>query len=151
MARKVKWLNKAELQTWRNFSLMELQLFALLGRELDAEGISYPDYLVLAHLSDCPENRIRMVELGCNLGWEKSRVSHHIARMERRGLVGRAKCPTDQRGWFVTMTDEGREAITRAAPGHVTTVRKHFIDLLSKEQLATLDEVAQTVLASLAE
>jgi DNA-binding MarR family transcriptional regulator len=146
-----RWLTDDERRAWRNFSLMQLQLFALLGRELAADGLSFSDYLVLANLSDRDEGRARPVELGRELGWEKSRVSHHLSRMERRGLVERVPCPTDQRGWFVSMTDDGRAAITAAAPDHVEIVRRHFVDLLSPEQLRALDEIATTVLDHLSE
>ena len=149
MASETRWLSDDERRSWRNFSLMQLQLFALLGRELAADGLSFPDYLVLAHLGDCPDNQARLVELGHDLGWEKSRVSHHVTRMEQRGLVARVKCPTDQRGWFVTITDAGRTAIAKAAPAHVAVVRRHFIDLLTETQVDTLDAVAQTVLRHL--
>ncbi len=146
----IRWLDDDERRAWRNLSLMQLQLFALLGRELAADGLSYPDYLVLASLSDRADRRARIVELGRELGWEKSRVSHHVTRMEQRNLVDRIKCPTDQRGWFVAMTDTGRAAIEAAAPGHVDVVRRHFIDLLTREQLETLDTIANSVLAGLA-
>jgi DNA-binding MarR family transcriptional regulator len=149
MVLKTRWLNDKERRAWRNFSLMQLQLFALLGRELASDGLSHPDYLVLAHLSDCPNNQARLVELGHDLGWEKSRVSHHVTRMEKRGLVGRIKCPTDQRGWFVTITNTGRAAIADAAPAHVTAVRNYFIDLLTDQELSTLDAIASKVLAQL--
>jgi DNA-binding MarR family transcriptional regulator len=149
MAPRTRWLSEDERRAWRNFSLMQFQLVALLGRELGAAGLSYPDYLVLAHLSDCPDGRVRLVELGHDLGWEKSRVSHHITRMEQRGFVERVKCPTDQRGWFVAMTEQGRDAIAQAAPGHVAVVRKYFVDLLTERQLKTLDTIAQTVLEHL--
>lgn len=151
MATTTRWLSDDERRAWRNLSLMQLQLFALLGRELATDGLSYPDYLVLANLSDRPEHRARLVELGRQLGWEKSRISHHITRMEQRGLVQRVRCPSDHRGWFVAMTDAGRAAITAAAPAHVAAVRRHFIDLLTPEQLTTLDTIAETVLAHLPE
>jgi DNA-binding MarR family transcriptional regulator len=146
-----RWLDDDERRAWRNFALMQLQLFATIGRELTADGMSYQDYVVLADLSDRPDNRARLVELGHDLGWEKSRVSHHITRMERRRLVERTRCATDQRGWFVTMTDDGRAAIEAAAPGHVAVVRRQFIDLLTPEQLDTLDEISRTVLDHLAD
>lgn len=144
-----RWLTDAERDAWRNFSLMQLQLFALVGRGLAIDDLSYADYVVLAGLSDQDDGRLRLGELGRNLGWEKSRISHHIARMEARGLVARSKCPTDQRGWFVSLTDGGREAIAAAAPAHVALVRRHFIDLLTPQQLATLNEIATTVLHNL--
>ena len=144
-----RWLNDEERRAWRNTSLMQFQLHALLGRELTADGLSYPDYLVLAKLSDQEHNQARLVELGRDLGWEKSRISHHISRMEQRRLVAKVKCPTDQRGWFVAMTDTGRAAIAAAAPAHVAVVRKHFIDLLTPDELRTLDAISTRVLSQL--
>jgi len=145
----VRWLDDDEREAWRNLQLMHLQLTGLLGRELAGDGLSYPDYLVLAGLSDTPEGRARPSELGIALGWEKSRLSHQVRRMEQRGLVERVACPTDQRGSFVAFTEAGRRAIEQAAPGHVAVVRRHFIDLLTRQQLATLDEVARIVLEHL--
>jgi DNA-binding MarR family transcriptional regulator len=146
---RTRWLTEPERRAWRNLSLMQLQLQALLGRELASDGLSYQDYLVLAYLSDRPDNQARLTDIGRQLGWEKSRVSHHITRMESRALVERVKCPTDQRGWFVVMTDDGRASIVAAAPAHVAAVRRHFIDLLTPEQINALDEIARTVLEHL--
>ncbi|NNC79691.1 MAG: MarR family transcriptional regulator [Acidimicrobiales bacterium] len=151
MPSETRWLNAQERQAWRNLSLMQLQLDALLGRELAAEGLSYQDYLVMADLSERDGEQARMSELGHHLGWEKSRLSHHISRMEKRGLVAKVKCPTDKRGWFVCLTDNGRQAISQAAPEHVESVRRNFIDLLTSDQLEALDEIANIVLDHLPE
>lgn len=146
---ETRWLAEHELQAWRNLNMMYSQLSGLLARELAGSGLSYPDYLVLAMLSDLPDQRVRPSEMGCLLGWEKSRVSHHVARMERRGLVGRERCPTDQRGWFIAMTDTGRAAIAAAAPEHVEAVRRHAIGLLTDDEIVTLDRICQKILDQL--
>ena len=149
---KVRWLDENELEAWRRLQLMQLQLTAALSRELaDASGLSYQDYLVLAALTDRPGGRMRAFELGRELGWEKSRLSHHVARMVERGLVRREKCETDQRGAFVVVTKLGRKAIEAAAPQHVEGVRRHFIDLLSPTELKTLSTVAGRVLSKLSD
>jgi DNA-binding MarR family transcriptional regulator len=83
------------------------------------------------------------------MAWSRSRLSHHITRMERRGLVTREDCTSDGRGAFVALTDAGWRAIRAAAPGHVASVRRHFIDLLSREQLDALAEISQTVVRRL--
>ena len=149
MSKTPRWLTEPERQAWRNFTLMQLQLFALLGRELGGTGLSYQDYVVLADLSDRPDGQARLTELADRLGWEKSRLSHHVTRMSERGLVERLKCPTDLRGFFVKITAAGHAAIIAAAPEHVAVVRRHFIDLLTPEQIGTIDDIAQTVLAAL--
>ena len=145
----VRWLSETERDAWRNLSLMNLQLVALLGREMATDGLSLPDYHVLAELADQSDGVVRVTELGRRLGWEKSRISHHISHMETRGLIRRSKCPTDARGWLVEATDAGRRANEAAAVGHVAAVRRHFVDLLSAEQLAMVDEIARTVLEHL--
>lgn len=148
----VRWLDEKELEAWRRLLLMQLQLTATLNRELaERSGLSYPDYLVLAALTDRPDGRMRAFELGRQLGWEKSRLSHHVARMVERGLVRREKCETDQRGAFVAVTKKGRRAIEAAAPGHVEAVRRHFMDLLTPTELKTLSTVAGRVLDKLAD
>lgn len=147
----MEWLNDEELRAWRGLQLMQNQLSAALSRELlEATGLSYLDYLVLAVLTDQTAGRMRAFELGRELGWEKSRLSHHISRMFERGLVERQKCSEDRRGAHVAVTKMGRKAIESAAPGHVASVRRRFLDRLSKEQIQTLGDISETVLAGLA-
>jgi DNA-binding MarR family transcriptional regulator len=69
--------------------------------------------------------------------------------MERRGLVAREDCTTDRRGAFVVLTAAGREAIEKAAPEHVGTVRQLVFDGLSKEQFTTLESFVSRVLSRL--
>jgi len=44
------------------------------------------DYAVLVNLTDVPEGCLRFLDLTNTVEWEKSRVSHHIARMAKRLL-----------------------------------------------------------------
>jgi DNA-binding MarR family transcriptional regulator len=71
--------------------------------------------------------------------------------MEKRGLVAREDCASDGRGAFVVLTDAGRRALEEAAPNHVASVRAHFIDLLTADQIDTLEAIAQTVVDHLAQ
>lgn len=129
---------------------MQLQLQARLGRRLAKHGLSYQDYLVLATLSDQPDGRRRVVELSDELGWEKSRLSHHISRMCERGLVVKVPCPSDQRGIYVMITSVGRSTLEAAAPDHVDDVQRYFFQRLSTAQVATLTKIADGVLKGLA-
>jgi DNA-binding MarR family transcriptional regulator len=114
-----------------------------------ATGLSLSDYAVLVHLSEAPQDRLRAFELGTALRWEKSRLSHHLRRMEKRGLVERRSCETDGRGLHVVLTPVGRRAIEEAAPLHVADVRGFLIDHLSRDQLLALAEISEKVLAGL--
>jgi len=145
------WLNEREQTAWRSFLQLHAQLTAELARRLTSESrLSYPDYEVLVVLTDQPDARLRVFELAEALGWEKSRASHHVARMAERGLVKKVPCPTDRRGAFVAVTARGRRYIEAAAPGHVAAVRELFVDRLSPAQLDVIARVAENVLTPLA-
>jgi DNA-binding MarR family transcriptional regulator len=118
-----------------------------LGRQLQADaGLSVADYEVLVQLTDAAGGRLRPYELQRCLQWEQSRLSHHLGRMQRRGLVSREECADDARGAFVAVTEAGRKAIEAAAPGHVEAVRRFFLDGLGRDQIAVLERLATQVL-----
>ena len=142
-----RWLTPAEQCAWRAYLRSEMMLRAYMNRQLQAEsGLSLTDYDVLAHLSETPGGRLRYYELGEALQWEQSRVSHQLARMQRRGLVARECCAGDARGAFVVLTPEGRSAIEAAAPGHVAAVRAVLFDGLSAAEVATLERICAQVI-----
>ena len=149
---KVEWLTEREERAWRALQFMQMRLEGELARQLAADsGLSYPDYLVLVALTDRPHGRLRLYQLAQDLGWEKSRASHHVGRMVGRGLVTKERCASDRRGFFVVVTDEGRQAIEAAAPGHAAAVRRLVIDRLDPDQLDAAGAVAEAVLAGLNE
>ncbi len=148
----VRWLTETEERAWRSLQLMQMRLTALLARDLSTHsGLSYQDYAVLVALTDRPDGRMRLFQLGNQLGWEKSRLSHQVSRMVQRGLVEKMKCGSDRRGAFVSVTCAGRREIGAAAPSHLEAVRRLFVDRLTPAQLACLSEIAEVVLAAVAD
>jgi DNA-binding MarR family transcriptional regulator len=131
---------------------MRSKLPAHLGRELQRDsGLSEADYAIMVELSEAPEERLRLHELGARLHWEKSRLSKQVSRMSARGLVRREDCPTDGRGAFAVLMPVGREAIEAAAPRHAEQVRRWFVDALSPEQLEAMAAIAAAVTGRLPE
>ncbi|HEX6540074.1 MAG TPA: MarR family transcriptional regulator [Candidatus Dormibacteraeota bacterium] len=145
-----RWLDPEEMRAWRGHVRMSWLLAAAIERDLRRSGLSHPDYYVLVRLSEAADHRMRMSDLAEGILWSKSRLSHHIDRMEQRGLVRREDCPSDARGAFACLTPSGLRAIQSAAPAHVESIRVHFLDGLEREQLTTLGDVADIVIARLA-
>jgi DNA-binding MarR family transcriptional regulator len=144
------WLNDREASAWRGYRRMRLLLDLQLNRDLARDsGLSEADYDVLSHVSESADGRSRLTELAGHMHWSKSRLSHHITRMQQRGLVERRECATDGRGSVVLLTDLGRETIEAAAPKHVASVRAHLIDLLTPDELATLDALSHRIVGRL--
>ena len=141
MTEQANWLNDEEATLWRTFLALEGRLHLEIQRDLkNSSGLTEPEFEVLAHLSEAP-GPLRMTALADALKWERSRVSHQVTRMAKRGLVQRSVCAEDGRGAFVSTTEEGMREIEKAAPDHVATVRRVFLDRLDdddKRELARL-------------
>jgi DNA-binding MarR family transcriptional regulator len=149
---QTRWLDPAEERAWRGYRRMFLLLNAQLARDLATDaGLSEADYDVLSTLSEAEGRRERISTLAARMLWSQSRLSHHIARMEGRGLVARDDCESDGRGSVVVLTDKGMQALAAAAPGHVAAVRGYLIDRLSPDQIAVLGDIAELVVTGLSD
>lgn len=145
-----RWLDEQEARVWQAFVAVQRDLLDVLERRLVRDaGLSGADYRLLVPLSEAPDGVLRARDLGRTVGWERSRISHQVRRMEARGLLVREDCAEDARGSMVRLTDAGRAAIVAAAPEHVKAVRTYFFDALSPEQVATLGDALEQVLARL--
>ena len=146
------WLNERQAQVWRAYLNLNRELTGTLEDQLlrDA-GLSGADYTILVPLSEAPAGLLRARELCTEIGWDRSRLSHQVSRMEKRGLVARQECAEDGRGSMVRLTRAGRAAIEGASPDHAAATRRYFFDLLSDEELGTLAAVFDRLLRNLAE
>jgi DNA-binding MarR family transcriptional regulator len=144
------WLSADELALWRRWLTVNSMLSGVLNRELQADaGLSLPDYEVLVHLTDSAEGRVRVTELARALDWERSRVSHQVTRMQRRGLVERSECRDDGRGSWVVLTRLGRSVIEKAAPGHAKAVRRLIFGDLTEGERKVMIRVMGRILDKL--
>jgi DNA-binding MarR family transcriptional regulator len=142
------WLSANEQRVWRNYLAMTARLQSAMSRQLQADcGLSLADYDVLVALEE--QRGCRIAELGERLGWEQSRLSHQLSRMRARGLIVRSGAADDRRAATVDLTDDGRAALTSAAPGHAELVRATVFDWASAAQLRALDRWTSQVLARL--
>ncbi|WP_369035163.1 MULTISPECIES: MarR family winged helix-turn-helix transcriptional regulator [Streptomyces] len=141
-----RWLTDEEQRTWRAYVHAVTLLEDHLDRQLQRDaGMPHVYYGLLVGLADSPDRRLRMTELAMKAKITRSRLSHAIARLEKNGWVRREDCPSDKRGQFAVLTDQGREVLRRTAPGHVTAVRQALFDRISDEQRKTLHEVMEIV------
>lgn len=130
-----RWLSDEDQCVWRKIIAVINMLPPELERELQREhGLSLHDYQILVHLSEHPDREARLSDLAEATQQSKSRLSHQMTRMENAGLVTRRNCPTDRRGAFAVLTEEGWRVLKAAAPTHVEGVRRNLMDLMTPEQ-----------------
>ncbi len=143
---EIRWLSEREQEIWRSFLSATLGLTDALARQLQRDaGMPHAYYEILVALSEAPDRTMRMSELAGVRNSSRSRLSHAVARLEEAGWVRRRDCPTDKRGSFAMLTDEGFAALEAAAPGHVTEVRKRLFDQLTPEQVEQLGEISRAI------
>jgi len=136
-----RWLDPAEMKAWLAF----LEVSHLLERAIEQQlrqdaGLSHAQYEILSRLEAAGGGALRMSELADVIVVSRSGLTYQITQLEKAALVRREKCPSDERGILAILTPAGRDALTRAAPGHLRVVRENLIDALTPAQRAALAE-----------
>ncbi|XAS70139.1 MarR family winged helix-turn-helix transcriptional regulator [Micrococcaceae bacterium Sec5.1] len=141
-----------ELAIWREYVETSEEIRQAMAAGLQAtSGVSPGDYSVLLALSEADGHRLRSSTLAEGIGWERSRLSHHLARMESRGLICRKKSGQDSRGAVVELTDDGARTFRASSAPHLRLVRELFIDALSTEELDALAKIIKLLRQHLGE
>lgn len=146
----VPWLTDDEQTAWRSYLIGSRALEFVLDAELQAVGMSLPEYELLSMLSEAPTRSLRMSTLADKIVQSRSRVTHAATRLERRGWVERRRVADDGRGIELTLTEAGWAAVKSASRVHVTSVQEHLIRQMDPQAFQTLgggmDNVRQHIL-----
>ncbi len=141
-----QWLNDEQQETWRAF----LAAVALIDDHLDVAlrpyGLDLGEYEILVKLSEADERRLRMSELAQAVRQSRSRLTHTVARMEKKDLIRRVSCPEDGRGVIAALTKRGFALLETTAPEHVASVRRCFVDAVDPRDFEALGRAMRSVL-----
>ena len=142
-----RWLDEEEIAAWR--PLMGLMI--LIPAQLDAQmqraaDLNQFEYLVLAQLSEAPDQRMRISTLATHWFGSLSRVSHLIKRLEGRGWVRREPDLEYGRYSNAILTEEGWAKVVATAPLQVKLVRQLVIDQLTRAQLRQTRAISERLL-----
>ncbi|MFW6600156.1 MarR family winged helix-turn-helix transcriptional regulator [Propionibacteriaceae bacterium Y2011] len=143
---RAQWLDQHQQQIWRTYLLGSSRLTERLDADLRRHGLDLGEYEILVVLEETPTRRVRMSELAEAVHQSRSRLTHTVARLEKRGLVTRVMCPEDRRGVWAELTEAGFQLLKTAAPSHVTAVRQNFVEAVDPADFEALGRVFQAVL-----
>ena len=137
-----RWLSAVDQKAWRSYLTGSQLLSTQLDKELrEKHGIGLPEYEILVRLSEHENRTMRMALLATDTTMSRSRLTHSVARMEKRGLLERSAIPEDGRGVNCVMTEAGWQLLQSAAPDHVSGGRSHLVDLLDPEEMEILGRI----------
>jgi DNA-binding MarR family transcriptional regulator len=136
-------LNEQEMQIWNIWKGSFKRIFGRVVKDMSEHtGLSEGDFGVLDRLVQFGNGKLRQQELADSMDWDKSRLSHHLTRMEKRGLVVRKPLDTD-RGVYVIITSSGKTALDEALPIVSKAIRKHFLDQLTDQDMDSITRLAE--------
>ena len=143
-------LTLSQQRAWLSYMQVYHRLEYEMNRQLQTDsGLSLSDYTVMNALSHAPNHRLQLSSLAITIGWELSRLSHHLQRMQKRGLVARLPSDTDGRASDAVLTDLGWTTLKGAAPAHAASVVRMFFSDLKPGQEAQLADILSTVYESI--
>lgn len=142
-----RWLTLEQQRVWRAFLDGVARIQQALDDDLRRVGLDLAEYEILVRLSESEDRSMRMSDLAIAARQSRSRLTHTVSRMERKGLVVRAPCPSDRRGVIATLTDTGYGLLAAAAPSHVTEVRRVFVDVVDADDYEALGRAMARVAA----
>jgi DNA-binding MarR family transcriptional regulator len=135
-------LNTSQQQAWLSYMRVYHRMEYEMNRQLQSEcGMSLGDYTVMNALTNAPRRRAQLSSLATTIGWERSRLSHHLQRMSRRGYVERVPSDIDGRATDAVLTSAGWRAFRSAAPRHAAWVKRLFFSELNRDQVKALADV----------
>ncbi|MGA0568024.1 MarR family winged helix-turn-helix transcriptional regulator [Rathayibacter sp. KR2-224] len=142
MAAEARSLDATELGAY--FSLIEVSslLRHTVEQQLrEAGDLSYVQFQLLARLGDSPEGSCRMTDLADGVVYSRSGLTYQAQSLEQRGLVTRATSLEDERATTVTITEQGRETLTKVFPGHIAVLDQLLFEPLPREDVESLADV----------
>ena len=139
-------MKELDSKAWRAFHKIGTSLLPHLGRQItNHSGISGAEYVVLVSLSELTEPSVNLNRLAQGLGWEISRMSHQISRMEVAGLVKKTKNLADSRRFDVSITSRGRKIAEAAIPLQSKEINHCFSEVLTQSQMKALIEISEAI------
>ena len=142
-----RWLTPTEKEAWTGLVSLMLLLPGKLEAPLREVDLTLFEYLVLSHVSEAPDRRIRMSELAFLANGSLSRLSNVVKRFEQRGWMTRSPDPDDGRYTIAHLTPAGYRLVVEAAPIHMKAVREIVLDPLTATDQSALTRIASKLRA----
>ena len=146
-----RWLDEEEMAAWRTYAETVVDLNAALEADLTPHGLTLGDYQVLVHLSEADGHEMRMCDLATLLQLSPSGLTRRLDGLVRMGVVERRPSERDRRVMLAVLTEHGTAYLEEVAPDHVDSVRRHIIDLLTREDMAAMARIFRTIKTALRE
>jgi DNA-binding MarR family transcriptional regulator len=122
------------------------RILGAMTHELEAHGISLPQYFVLRELY--AEEGLTQRELANRVGVLEPTIVATLDALEKNGIVARVRSTTDRRKIGVMLTDEG-ESLRGTLLGYAARVLERALDGISTDEIAMMRLALKRIKANL--
>jgi DNA-binding MarR family transcriptional regulator len=138
-----------EMELWVALMQGQATIAHAVSERLEHEvGIPLSWHEVLTRLASAPDGRMRMQELADSLVLSKSGLTRLSDRIEAAGYLTRASCPTDRRGTYVVITEEGRAKAAEAMRVFFGATEELFLKHLSGRERGVLRSAMRKIISA---
>ncbi|CAL9271633.1 MarR family transcriptional regulator [Streptomyces sp. WAC04189] len=116
------------LQTGHGLSVREYSLLDVLSRQHDGEG-----------------GHLQMKQVADAVVLSQSATTRLVTRLEDRGLLLRYLCPTDRRGIYTNVSEEGLKLLEEARPTNEAALREALAEAAEDPQLEPLVRTVEAI------
>lgn len=139
-------LSKIHNLAWRKFLIAQVTLTEQIERDLAQASLPPLSwYDILFTLSEASERKLRLHELAQAVLLSRSNVTRLVDRLEVAGLIQREKCPSDRRGAFAVITDEGFRMLDQMWDVYGQGIEKYFACHLDANEVKFLVKILNRI------
>ncbi len=125
-----------------NLAKVKTVLVRRFDNRLSFHGLGFSDFMILFHLSQAGEGKLRRTDLAEKVGLTPSGITRMLLPMEKIGLVKREVSKDDARVSFVALAPGGKRRFTEA----LDSVEILTEDLLPTEKAKKLGEFSDLLI-----
>ncbi|QQR83969.1 winged helix-turn-helix transcriptional regulator [Candidatus Peregrinibacteria bacterium] len=103
------------------------------------DGIGFNEFVVLFHLNQMSDKKIRRIDLAEKMGFTASGITRILAPMEKIGLIQKEAAARDARVSYVTITPSGERNLKET----LEKTESFFEEIFPSNRLKNIDDLSK--------
>ena len=125
------------LKLFLNLNVVQVIMAKRFDSKLSSHGISLNDFMILYHIGEAPEEKLRRTDLAEKIGLTASGITRMLLPLEKLGLIRREANSRDARVSYVKLAPAGKRILNDA----IVTAEATAEQILNAPKTKKLDEI----------
>jgi len=124
-----------------NHALVYTRISKKLDNQLSIHGINFSEFMILLHLDQAIDNKLKRIDLAEKIGLSASGVTRLVTPMEKIGLLHKEANKRDARVSLVKLSSSGQRILQEAT----VNLNAASQEILSKLEESSISEMLKTL------